>query len=234
MKHFVNIILLLLILTSCQNKKENNGIAKTELKEQVSSPYSNLTLYDNFDNELILDTISKRRESQFSPVYIGQLTDSIELCYKTSKIGHRIEDIDWGKYRSPNATELNIFIDTTKTIGFPMWIWEYYKTPEYRVNKKSYPIFIKNQSSDTLSIGFGDVLPMLTEVQDSISNWEQIERQFIYSCGTGLTEFYLPPNQIAISALRQNYGTNKTKFRVRFRLGDNKIYSNEINGKINN
>ena len=234
MKHFVNIILPLLILTSCQNKKENNGIPKTELKEQISEPYSNLILYDNFDNELILDTISKRRESQFSPVYIGQITDSIELCYKTSKIGHRIEDIDWGKYRSPNTTDLNIFIDTTKTIGFPMWIWEYYKAPEHRVNKKSYPIFIKNQSSDTLSIGFGDVLPMLTEVRDSIGNWKQVERQFIYDCGTGLTEFYLPPNQIAISALRQNYGTNETKFRVRFRLGDNEIYSNEINGKINN
>jgi len=233
MKHFANIILLLLILTSCQNNKKTSGIAKTEQKEKIR-PYSNLILYDNFDNELILDTISGRRESQFSPVYIGKITDSIELSYKTSKIGHRIEDIDWGKYRSPKATDLNIFIDTTKTIGFPMWIWEYYKAPEHRVNKKSFPIFIKNQSSDTLSIGFGDVLPMLTEVQDSNRNWKQIERQFIYDCGTGLTEFYLPPNQIAISSLRQNYGTNKTKFRVRFRLGDNEIYSNEINGNINN
>ena len=234
MKHFANIILLLLILTSCQNKEKNIRIAKTEQKVKISKPYSNLILYDNFDNELILDTISNRREAQFSPVYIGKIKDSIKLKYKTSKFGHRLEYIDWGKYRSPIIADLNIFIDTTKTIGFPMWIWEYYKTPENRVNKKSYPIFIKNQSSDTLSIGFGDVLPIVTEVQDSIGNWKQVERPFIYGCGTGLTEFYLPPNQIVISALRKNYGMNKTKFRVKFRLGENEIYSNEINGKINN
>lgn len=234
MKHFANIILLLLILTSCQSKEKNNEIAKTEQKKQISKPYTNLVLYDNFDNELILDTISNRRTAQFSPIYIGEVKDSIKLSYKTSKIEYRIEDIDWGEYRSPKLTDLDIFIDTTKTIGFPMWIWEYYKAPEKRVNKKSYPILIKNQSSDTLSIGFGDILPIVTEVQDSIGNWKQIERPFIYDCGTGLTQFYLPPNQIAISALRENYGANNTKFRVKFRLGEYEIYSNEINGNINN
>jgi hypothetical protein len=170
MKHFANIILLLLTLTSCQDKEKNNGIAKTEQKEKINKPYSNLILYDNFENELILDTISNRREAQFSPVYIGKIKDSIKLKYKTSKIGNRLEDINWGKYRNPKTADLNVIIDTTKTIGFPMWIWEYYKAPEHRVNKKSYPIFIKNESSDTLSIGFGDVLPMVTEVQDSIGN----------------------------------------------------------------
>ena len=60
MKHFANIILLLLILTSCQSKEKDNEIAKTEQKEQISKPYTNLVLYDNFDNELILDRRSKK------------------------------------------------------------------------------------------------------------------------------------------------------------------------------
>jgi len=206
-------------------------MVKTELKKQISEPYSDLILYDNFDNELIFDTISNKREAQFSPIYIGEIKDSIKLTYKTSKIEYRTHN--WDKYRSPKETELNIFIDTTRTIGFTMWVWEYYKTPEYRVNKKSHPILIKNRSSDTLSIGIGDILPMITEVQDSIGNWKQIERPFFYGCGTGLTKFYLPPNQIAISVLRKNYGAKKTKFRVKFGLGDTEIHSNEINGNIN-
>jgi hypothetical protein len=119
-------------------------------------------------------------------------------------------------------------------VGFPMGIWEYYKKPEYRLNKKSYPIFIKNKTSDTLSIGFGNILPIITESQDSTGHWKKIERQFSYFCGTGLTKFYLPPNEIAITTLRINYGKKNTKFRVKFKLGENEIYSNEINGKINN
>ena len=86
MKHFANIILLLLIFTSCQNNEKNNGISKTEQKEQISKPYSNLILYDDFNNELILDTISNRREAQFSPIYIGEIKDSIKLIYKTLPI----------------------------------------------------------------------------------------------------------------------------------------------------
>ncbi len=232
MKHFANIILLLLILSSCQNNEKNNGIAKTEQKEQISKPYSNLILYDDFDNELILDTISNRREAEFLPIYIGEIKDSIKLTYKTSKIEQRTHY--WEKYKRPKKADIKIFIDTTKTIGFPMDIWKYHKAPEHGVNKKAYPIFIENRTSDTLSIGFGDILPMVTESQDSIGNWNQVERRFVYYCGTGLTVFYLPPKQILISSLRQNFGKNSTKFRVRFELGESEIYSNEINGKINN
>ncbi|PSK83751.1 hypothetical protein CLV93_103166 [Prolixibacter denitrificans] len=113
-----------------------------------------------------------------------------------------------------------------------MSVWEYYKKPEYRVGKKSYPIFIENKSSDTLSIGLGDILPMITETKDTLGEWTEIERPFIYDCGTGLTELYLPPNEIVITALRQNFGTTNTKFRVKYELADSAVYSNEINGKI--
>jgi len=231
MNHFANVILLILVLTSCQNDENYKQIAKTEQDEQISMPYSSLILYDDFDNELILDTVSVQREAQFSPIYIGEIKDSIKLIYKTSEIEQRTHD--WFKYEIAEKTDLEIFIDTSKTIGFPMDVWEYYKAPEHRVNKKSYPIFIKNRTSDTLRIGCGDIIPMVTESQDSLGNWNQMEQPFIYFCGTGLSEFFLPPNQIMISSLRQNFGKSNTKFRVRLELRQSKIYSNAIKGKIN-
>ena len=231
LKQIVTIILSLLILTSCQNQVERNNSVEMDQTAIIKTPYSDLVLYDNFDNELILDTLTNRFEAQFSPVYIGEIKDSVKLTYKTSKIVHRT--IEWDKFKRPTSTDLKIHIDTTKTIGFPMGVWEYYKKPEHRVNKKSYPIFIENLSTDTLSIGFGDILPMITEIKDSLGQWIEIERPFIYDCGTGLTEFYLPPNQVVITAQRQNFGRTKTKFRVKYELGDRAIFSNEIKGNIN-
>ncbi|QNR25113.1 hypothetical protein [Croceimicrobium hydrocarbonivorans] len=230
MKQIVSIILTLLALNSCQNREEKKVERVNEQSEEKELPYSDLILYDHFDNELLLDTISNHFEAQFSPTYIGELRDSIKLTYKPAKIENRTPD--WDKYRRPNPKDLGIYIDTTKTIGFSMSIWEYYKKPEYRVGKKSYPVIIENNSTDTLSIGLGDILPMTTEILDSLGQWTEIERPFIYDCGTGLTEFFLPPNQIAITALRQNFGTSKAKFRVKYELDDSAVYSNEINGKI--
>lgn len=230
MKQIVSIILTLLALTSCQNREAKKVELKNEKSEKKELPYSDVILYDYFDNELLLDTISNHFEAQFSPTYIGELRDSIKLTYKPAKIENRTPD--WDKYRRPNPKDLGIYIDTTKTIGFSMSVWEYYKKPEYRVGKKSYPVFIENKSNDTLSIGLGDILPMTTEILDSLGQWIEIERPFIYDCGTGLTEFFLPPNQIAITALRQNFGMSKAKFRVKYELADSTVYSNEINGKI--
>lgn len=230
MKEITSILLTLFVLTSCLNRENKKAVLKIENSKSTELPYSNIVLYDNFDNELLLDTISNHSEAQFSPVYIGDLKDSIRLTYKPSKIENRTHD--WNKYKNPTPKDIEIYIDTTKTIGFSMSVWEYYKKPEYRVGKKSYPIFIKNKSSDTLNIGFGDILPMTTEIKDSLGQWKEIERPFIYECGTGLKGFFLPPNQVVITALRQNFGTTKTMFRVKYKLIDSAVYSNEINGKI--
>ncbi|MCF1421084.1 hypothetical protein [Mangrovimonas futianensis] len=228
MKFVATIIVLFLVLTACQNEKKQSS---EDIEGSKNLVFSDLVLHDRFDNTLVLDTLLLGREAQFSPVYIGKMNDSIQPYYKTAKVGYRVED--WNKYRSPEVDDLEIYIDTSQTIGFPMGVWEYEQEPERRVNKKSYPIFIRNQSNDTLSIGFGEILPIVTEAQDSLGNWMQIESPLMYDCGTGLTQFYLPPNEIAISTLRQNKGTNNTKFRVKFSFGDHQIYSNEIEGKMN-
>jgi len=122
MKQIVSIILTLLVLTSCQNPENKKVVLENEKSERMELPYSDVVLYDNFDNELLLDTISNHFEAQFSPVYIGDLKDSIRLTYKPAKIENRTPD--WDKYKRPSSKELRIYIDTTKIIGFSMSVWE--------------------------------------------------------------------------------------------------------------
>lgn len=109
-------------MTSCQNPENKKVVLENEKSERMELPYSDVVLYDNFDNELLLDTISNHFEAQFSPVYIGDLKDSIRLTYKPAKIENRTPD--WDKYKRPSSKELRIYIDTTKIIGFSMSVWE--------------------------------------------------------------------------------------------------------------
>lgn len=230
MQNFLRLLILFSIIFSCKNNDEKKAISEVLQEEKTNLPYANVILYDDFDNELILDTVSVRREAQFSPVYIGEIKDFIKVVYNTSKIEQRTWDRE--KYRWVNETDLKIYIDTTKVFGFSM---NHFKDSEneHRVNTKSYPVFIKNETSDTLKVGVGDIFPIVTEAQDTTGKWNAIESHFMYACGVGLTEFYLPPNHIIITPLRQNIKMNTTKYRVKYALTrENQIYSNEIGGNI--
>jgi hypothetical protein len=99
MKNCTLIILLLLILTSCQNNEKKKIIVKTENKTKISLLYSELILDDKFVNRLFVDTITNKREAQFSPIHILeklqiQLNLFIELQKLTieHKIGENIKD----------------------------------------------------------------------------------------------------------------------------------------------
>ncbi|MEE9350395.1 MAG: hypothetical protein V3U80_10145 [Flavobacteriaceae bacterium] len=222
-------ILIILVLISCSKRNKN----QTEIKQErtiAKSEFSQIVFLDKFSNELILDTLKLETDITYSPIYIGKKSDTLNLTYQPSKMKFRT--MEWFKYKKPNSNRIKIFIDTSRIIGSSMGIWEYYKASEYRLNKKAYPVFIENIGKDTLSIGFGDILPIVTEAKDSIGNWKPLHRQFIYSCGTGLSEFYLPPKHLSLTTMKLYYGDYKTKLRIAFRLGDKKIVSNEINGFV--
>lgn len=220
LKIIISIFLFTFLLCACN--KTQNGVTKK---------YSNVVLLDDFENNLILDTVQYKRIAQFSPLYVGAIKDSIQLTYKAPNITYKTKD--WTQFRTPKATDLEIYIDTTKTIGFSMPIWKYYTAPEYREQTKSYPVFIKNKSTDTLNIAIGNMLTMVTEIKNSKNVWIPLEQKFLPGCGVGLNMLYLPPNEIAITALRQNFGTIATKQRIRFELGvDKNCYSNVVNSNL--
>ena len=229
MKQLVSILIILSSLTSCQDQVGNEMSADVKKSAKEAVPYSELVLYDDFDGELFLDTLVNRSMTQFSPIYIGELHDSIKLNYINSTLQNVTRE--WGKYRSPGLKDLLIYIDTTRTIAFPMRRWAPDTEPVYRSSLTSFPIFIENKSFDTLTLGIEDRLPLIIERKDSLGQWVGIERPSFTRCMTLATAFFLPPNQVVITALRQNSEMATTQFRVKYALIDTVMYSNEIGRK---
>ena len=226
MKSQIKILTIIVLLLSCQNQEANTSASTGANLKGKEFSYSEVVLYDNFRNTLEPDTSTTPSFTQFSPLYIGKLCDSIKLTYKPGKIKSRT--LDDGKYKSPGPEDIEVFIDTSKTIGFSMHFLDYEYKSEYRTAIKSYPVFIKNKTIDTLNIGFGDFLPLLTETEDSNGKWSVYERPFIYDCGTGITSLILPPNQIAITALRQKTAQEGANVRVKFETRKGDIHSNSV------
>ena len=201
---------------------------KTGVKDDTLNIYE-IKLIDKFDNPLKKFTATKVSTAFFSPLYVGAQKKEILLTYKPGK--KEITDYELEKKcKYPTPKKMQIFIDTTRTIGTSMGIFEYYKKPEYRKPVLSYPVFIKNYSQDTVTIGFGNLVSLIIEAKDKNGAWKPIQKDFMYDCGTGLSDICLKPNEIAITSMNIFEGKYKTKLRL---VLGSKCYSNEITGSIN-
>lgn len=226
-----SIYIFLIFIWSCGNYESDQNILPV-----VELSFENIALIDTFKNELKYDTASYITASEFLPMYIGAIKDSIILNYNTRKI----KTIDtWVVEKWPEVSydslKINIHIDTSQIIGsadfFPLQNLKKEKdwTSNHRGNTKSHPVLIKNNSDDTLSIGFGDYIPMIIEAVDSLGEWEQIQEPYFYFCGTGIFPIYLNSNEILITSCKLYEGNYKTKMRLRHGLNK----SNEFYGKMN-
>lgn len=218
MKHFV-FFLLISTLVSCEEKVDRNK-------------YEDVVLTDKFSNKLNKEHSDSITTAEYSPLYIGKFSNNINLSYLYYKTVKPCIFIFRDKYKFPKKDSIKIYIDTTKTIGTPMGMSEYSHT-EKRNNKIAFPIFIENFSRDTLRIGYAEYLPLLIEAKDRKGNWRTIEKPLRFGCGTGIFDFYLAPNNIIISSLKIYNGNFKTKLRLVYKSSDEKIYSNQISGEIN-
>ncbi len=206
--------------------------------QEVKISLSKIVLIDTFKNELRFDTANFISEAEFHPMFIGKRKDSILLNYNSRKIEQR--NFDWDINRMSDSTDLNIYIDTTKIIGSAIQFipLKYIEgkfesvTENYRGETKSYPVLIENTSTDTLTIGYGEYIPLIIEAVDSLGKWKPIQEPYTYFCGTGLTHTYIPPNQLLVTSCKLYSGKYLTKMRLAF--GWRKFaYSNEFYGRMN-
>ena len=229
MKNTFPLLVLLQLIFSCSNK------------ENFKNEFYSVNLIDTFYNELKLDTADYIKTASFHPMYIGEKSDSIILAYSTREVNHRT--FDWGTSlnRAVESSDISVFIDTSKIIGS---VNKYIFRPpppfggnpniktasvNHRGEIKSYAVFIKNISTDTLTIGFGEHLPLLIEAKDSSGNWKKIQHPYYYGCGTGVPFFYLPPENILITSCKLFAGDYQTKMRLVYGF-DEIVYSNEFVG----
>lgn len=216
------LIFICIFLLNCKDKIQKND--KIE--------YNEIELIDKFTNKLKLDYTDKLTIAELSPLYIGKISKEIKISYQNYKTVEKNQTLK--KYKFPIQNSLEIFIDTTRIIGIPMGLNDYSKK-EKRNDKIANPIFIKNISNDTLTIGYAEYLPIIIEAKNRNGEWQPIQERMRFMCGTGIKDFYCPPNNIVISSMQKYGGNFKTKLRLKYESFASKtsIFSNEINGEIN-
>ena len=229
----------LLFIFGCQYS--NNELKDNYIERELDL----IELIDTFSNPLVAESANSITKAEFHPMYMGEIIDSISLFYNSGGVGYRT--YHFHRYRKPDINDLKIYVDTSQIIGSvergkvippPPSGYIYRKNKLKLLNEfvrgesKSYPVFIKNISKDTLGVGYGKFIPLIIEAKDSLGNWKPIQEPYIYYCGTGLSNYYLPPNEIVINSCKLFEGNFKTVMRISFGLS-NRIKSNEFEGEMN-
>jgi hypothetical protein len=228
----VNLIPFLLIFVSCTTEIQNSSPSK-----KVENNLTSIVYYDSLHVELQLDTTSCLNESEFHPLFIGKLVDSIYLSYNQNFI-KKIE-LEHSIFPNFKVDNINIFIDTSQFIAsrelHGKWVTvDNEHDSEFHSNEihlKSYPVIIKNIGTKDIVIGYGNHLPIIMVAQDSIGNWKSIQKFYTYTCGTGMMFPYLNENEILITSCKLFDGDFTTKIRLKYGW-DESSYSNEFVGKI--
>lgn len=227
-------ILTFLSLISC--KKEFQTFSK------------NITIIQDTVQNLKIKNIKEKDYTTSNIMYIGKIKDSVELLNNLflppppEPLTSSNEDKKWKKYRLKKEMiwedlmkylkdfhkfqlikKENIsleFNEKDTIISFDDINLDYYK---------SFPIYIKNISKDTLSLGTEGYFPILVEGKNRNGKWVEINK-FPLHCGTGsYSTICLPPNEIIITSMFHYKGNYKT--RLRFKILD--FVSREYDGSIN-
>ncbi len=203
-------VFIALLLFSCKSKSIQKSIQKFKIPFLIEKrTFKSI--------EYIID--SSINISDYSILYLGKRTDTICVNYQYESE----KDISITRLRnfSSKNNQLKIIIDTNQIISKLSF--------ENLSFVKAYPIFLANNSSDTIAIAYGKKVHLILEAVNKKGKWQAIEVNFHFSCGTGLFETYLLPNQVAVSSRFISKGNFKTKLRLRM----DSIVSNEIFGEIN-
>jgi len=108
---------------------------------------------------------------------------------------------------------LKIYVDTTQNLS---------------ERNARHSVFIKNIYKDTVVIAFGQIIDATMEALNKNGEWQPIERPWRWSCGTGIGQIMLPPNEIVITSAVKYTGEFKTQMRIKI----GKSYSNIFQGSI--
>ena len=230
--NFILTLSVLIIAISC------NRTTKKDVDEVETFQFPKIT--DRFKN----DTLELTSEiwlnyGDHNPYYLGKLTDSIsierylrpmmppppppgadtlEWNFEPKKGKFDEYFLDWmdnRDFKRRDSANLLIKIDTTQIIS--------------NDGRKAFPVLIQNATKDTIYIGYGNQIPIITEAKSKNGEWKPIEEHFTYMCGVGLHSIILPPNEVVITSELIYSGQFKTKLRIR--MEDN--YSEEFDGMIN-
>ncbi|MCB0653387.1 MAG: hypothetical protein KDC85_19080 [Saprospiraceae bacterium] len=229
-------ITVLCLVFFCLGCNEQDRLMQ-KLHDQQEMDPTQIVLVDTFDIDCIVDEEKYLSVADYPPVFIGELSKTIQLDHRSEFESYY--DYSWDRFKVPDLFCLGVLVDTTRiipnsnpyTIGSqPIQVAEgaSWKRPGYC----AYPVFIKNLTTDTLSIGYGQFIPIILEALDSTGTWQPLQLSYVYDCGHGLNEIFLPPFNTVITSCRIYEGNYETTFRLKVGF-DWFNYSNQFSGSMN-
>lgn len=196
---------------------------------------SDIIFVDTFNINCHYDSPEFLSVADYPPVFIGRLSDTVLIDHRSEFDDYY--DYSWTQYNAPDLFALEVLVDTTRIIPnsnpitLPVPIPGDISDPAERQGFCAYPVFMMNQTSDTISVGYGQFIPLILEAKDSTGNWRPLEVSYIYDCGTGLNTIFLPPGNTLITSCKIYQGDYQTVLRLKFGF-EWLNYSNQFTGSI--
>ncbi|MDR6240075.1 hypothetical protein [Aureibacter tunicatorum] len=171
---------------------------------------SNLKIF--IDTTQVLSIDLSRYDIPPPPVYVD---DKVPVIYEADDLELEYDEVS--------------VIDTLETIR----IRKLYEEREPRC-VRSYPVYVENISGKDLRVfTVDDKLLMIQEVLDDNGKWRSIEYFRFGMCGNGYYYQPLPKNHFMLIKTPLYEGAFKTKMRLKMKIDDKYIFSNEIDFHIN-
>lgn len=225
MKTHILILISVLILTGCHRQKR-----------AIVTTNQHITIVDLLPAGFKLwEYDSQRRNAKYPVYYIGPVKDTIELNMPISPRETDTKDIDYDTAH-PSArsiTNLKLFVDTTFSTShcFYHFYAEQEKLPKPEGSHMclAYPVFVYNLSDSFVSLGMFNMLTNLVrQAKNQKGQWQDIETQTFFMCGTGARDIVAGPQQMIVAKLLRYKGDYFTECRLKLGRKNEYVYSNSF------
>jgi hypothetical protein len=227
------VVVLVLVLYSCSNDNqfvENDNTTINKIGKSIP------TIIDPTNDTLSFAKFVMGYHGNHYPMYFGSFKDTITICHSVfpTQPPHEPGTQNQKKIKGQFDKYFELVMNTKKVLRRDSAnLFIYVDTNQQVSNngRKAYPVFIKNNDTDTVGIGYGDHIPLILEAKIDNKSWVPLEERYIYDCAVGLNLYVLPPNEFVItSCLIYPKNTNNKNTLLRLSMGRN--YSNEFIGSI--
>ena len=225
MKNCLIVVLLLIVFVSCNDQDIKVNIQTNGKIVLIDSTL----LTNNFENYNPNDV-----ENGYYPIYyIGNKKDTISL----RKV--RFEDDDFTRSDTikniftANSENISINVDTNFKTSIDLKFKYYFQQDELMPIDSmycyaSFPFFINNLSDSSIFLGIGwvSLINIYLQATNKQGKWIDLKKPHKIECLTGFKNIVLLPKNLMIGKLIRKRGNYKTNCRLKFKIGDNIIYSN--------
>lgn len=220
---------LFFIFISCDPSIEQVNIQSNE----------RLTIIDSTALGIELMEFDSIHSAAFYPVYyVGEVNDTVVLGRRPVSMFYNEErDSKYDSARNWAALtgrNMRIFVDTSLNLTHKSYFSHYNDEDEEFVDSVKYhsafPVLITNLSDSLILVGSHNIIRwMVREAKDENGRWIEIEKRITDLCGTAKRDIVIEPGHILVAKLLRYKGSYNAECRLKFKFGNEVVYSNTFN-----